>query len=858
MIFEWTQPWMLWGALALVPVLVVYRRSLVDLPRGQQRAALFMRVAVLLLLLLAAAGLVLVKPGDRHFTVVVVDRSRSVDPSATAQVDTVLAEVQRQVRTGDRVAVLPYADGVGELVAADAAWTNAWPAGGTVGTDTATALQAALTAMDPSYAAHVILMTDGWATGDDPGAAASALRRSGAALDVVSMASRLDPEVQISEVRAPSSVHVGEPFRLEVLVDANQAQEATLSLYREGILLAEEPVTLEGGSHLFTFRHVPDEGKLQAYTVRIRAEQDHLVDNNEGQVVVATTGRPRVLAVGRRPRELRPFARALEQEDIEVEVRTEDGIPNDLADLQGFDAVSLHNVPATAMTEEQMRLLRSYVRDTGGGVLLVGGDRSYGLGGYFRTTLEEIMPVHSDFEREREHPSLGMVLVLDKSGSMNGLKLDLAKEAARAALDLLDARDQIGVMAFDDQTQWLSELRSASDRTYIRDRISTLRPGGGTSMGPAMRAALAALDSTDTRLKHVILLTDGMSKPDDFFGLAQAMSAAGITVSTVGIGEGADQPLLEQIASWGEGRSYFTVDPSAVPRIFARETVTATRSALLEEPLLAVPMPGPGMLRGIDFNQAPFLLGCVLTRPKATAEVHLATERGDPLLVSWRYGLGKVVAFMSDAESRWAAEWLSWEDFGAFWAQVLRDTLRVRAPDQLQVQWARQGDALRLDVRTDEAGRPVGDTMDTVTVSVLDPAMGSTVYPLERSGPDRYRTQIPISGRGLHMLRITQSRNGETISETERGYMAGYHEEYRVRPPHTEAMQTWAQLGGGQVVPPDGVVLQTQRSGARVPHALRPLLLKVALLLFLVDLALRRIDFSSYIHRIRSPKKEPS
>ena len=382
---------------------------------------------------------------------------------------------------------------------------------------------------------------------------------------------------------------------------------------------------------------------------------------------------------------------ALEEQNMQVDVRPPRGAPDNLAELQNYDLCILSNVPATALSLRQMEVARTYVQDLGGGLVMLGGDQSFGLGGYYKTSLEEILPVRSDFEKEKEKPSLALMLVIDKSGSMGGEKIEMAKEAARAAVELLGPSDKVGVLAFEGENFWVSEMHSSSDKGFVLDRIASLEAGGGTVMAPAMEEAHETLRSTVAKLKHVIILTDGVSAPGDFEGIAQAMTADRITCSTVAIGGEADQSLLEEIARLGNGRSYVADDPGQVPQIFAKETVTASKSAINEQPFAPSVVRSTQVLSEIRLDEAPFLLGYVVTRPKPTAEVILATESGDPLLAWWRYGLGVTVAFTSDAKARWAAEWISWPQFGQFWAQVVRHALRKSEAKGTFVQIDRKG-----------------------------------------------------------------------------------------------------------------------------------------------------------------------
>jgi uncharacterized membrane protein len=417
--------------------------------------------------------------------------------------------------------------------------------------------------------------------------------------------------------------------------------------------------------------------RLATYTVRIRGlEKDTLLDNNTASGLVFTSGKPRVLLVESDPKLAKHLAWALEQEEIQVDVRPPQGMPDSLNDLQNYELLILSNVPATALTLQQMKLTRTYVQDLGGGLIMLGGDQSFGLGGYYKTELEEVLPVRSDFEKEKEKPSLAMVLVIDKSGSMGGQKMELTKEAAKSAVELLGGNDKIGVIAFEGETYWVNEVQSASNKSSIIERISSIEAGGGTVMAPAMEEAYQALVGTTAKLKHVIILTDGISAPGDFEGIAANMASARITCSTVAVGEDADKKLLEEIARIGNGRSYFTNDPSNVPQIFAKETVAASKSAINEQPFLPQVVRPSRVLDNINFEEAPFLLGYVVTRPKPTSELVLASEARDPLLAWWRYGLGMTVAFTSDAKSRWAAEWLTWPGYSKFWAQLVRHAMR--------------------------------------------------------------------------------------------------------------------------------------------------------------------------------------
>jgi hypothetical protein len=348
----------------------------------------------------------------------------------------------------------------------------------------------------------------------------------------------------------------------------------------------------------------------------------------------------------------------------------------------------------------------------------------------------------------------------------------------------------------------------------------------------------------------MIILTDGVSSPGDFEGIAQAMAAERITVSTVAMGSDAAQDLLEEIARIGNGRYYVADDPSQVPQIFAKETVTASKSAINEQPFTPALVRPTQVLAEIGLDEVPFLLGYVVTRPKATSEVILATEAGDPLLAWWRYGLGMSVAFTSDAKSRWAAEWLSWPQFGQFWAQVARHALRKAEAKGTVVQVSRNG--RRASVSLD-AIEPTGRFLNRVAteLTLVAPGLGTKKLAMAQSAPGRYQAEFDATQAGAYQLLFTQSQDGRVIGQQSRGLAVGYPDELRLRPVNRDLLRSVAQASGGRSDPAPGSVFDP---GPRtVPRAtpLWPYLIAAAALLFVLDVALRRIDLALFLPRAR-------
>lgn len=840
---ELSRPWMLWLLVLLVPVLWYFFKSLSDFPGWQRGISLLVRVCVVLLLVASLAGLTLLLPTDKQYVVLAVDRSLSVDEAAKERIDDFIAAAKSAA--GEHTLALMNVAGRPTAITTDVEALETLDEQECNATNLAAAIETAAAAIPPGYLPKIALLTDGRQTSGDILQAAAT---SKVPVSLVALPVRSDPEVQVAEAKAPAEVRQGEPFFVEVTLASNHEDEGYIDVYRGDILVSEsdKPLKIAAGETKFRFRQSIDSESQTNYDVRIRGFKDALLDNNDASTVVFASGKPSVLVVDSDTSETDHFRWALEEQDMSVQVRPAEGIPRTLTELQKFDCLVLSNVPATAMTLKQMDIIRTYVEDLGGGLVMIGGDQSFGLGGYYKTTLEEILPVRSNFEKEKEKPSLAMVLVIDKSGSMGGEKMELAKDAAKGAAELLGPRDQLGVIAFDGQSYWVSELHSASDKGYIIDRISTIEASGGTSIYPGLSDAYDALSATSAKLKHVILLTDGHSSPGDFDGIANDMVASRITLSSVAVGASADAVLLETLAETGGGRFYLCEDPGSVPQIFAKETVEASKSAINELPFIPLLVRPTQVLAGIDIETAPFLLGYVMTRSKPTSEFILASEAGDPVLTWWRYGLGVTVAFTSDAKSQWAAEWLTWPDFGKFWAQVIRNAMRKSESKGVFVEVDRTGDTAHVAVDSvDLAGQFINEAETKMTL--IRPGLGKEDVLLNQTAPGRYEADFDVPKRGAYHMELSQTRRDVLTFRQTRGIVVGYADELRLGPPAEDLMRRVAKVSGGAYNPTAEELFARSDRTAENILPLWPLLLSLALLLFVADVALRRIDFSLWL-----------
>ncbi|MEM8737109.1 MAG: VWA domain-containing protein [Planctomycetota bacterium] len=707
-------------------------------------------------------------------------------------------------------------------------------------TDLSAALRAAQLTIPDAAAAQVVLFTDRRSTGEGAAAGVAALERQGAEVWVRPLAGLSVPEVAVTGLAAsPAFAHEGEVVRLTAEVVGNRDTAAELRIVHRGVVVARRGVTLRAderqtvavnvpmltpGRTLWTAEIAPvavpgpggsgaapadrgtpaqagadsgasarsseiSEGSGGSGSSRVSGGAgvsgetagglpDYFVVNNAVSTTVHVSGRPRVLVLHGDPRAMRGFATAMEKQDLVVEVRPAEGVPGSLEELLVFDAVVLADVAATELRPAQLGMLKRYVADFGGGLAMLGSENSFGLGGYYGTAVEDVLPLSSRFEQEKEKPSMAMVLVIDKSGSMGGLPIALARQAAKAAVDLLGPQDQVGVVGFDGQAFVAAPLQSASDRAGIKSAIDRLGAGGGTFMYAGMDAARQMLDTASARIKHMIVLGDGVSQAADHAGLAQQLVDSGVTISTVALGGGADQALMSMIAEIGRGRYYLTMDPASVPQIFTRETMQASRSAIKEDLFAAVRVGDHPLLSGYENTELPFTLGYVMTRARPTAQVLLNTDTGDPLLAVNPFGLGQGMAFTGDLTAKWGGEWLAWSGFGKFWSQAMRALVRRPNTDMLEVQTSATDRSLRIEVvEPGVAGEATasGAGVTPWRAEVLDGAGRAEAIEVRPVGVGRYVAEVGLGKSERLTVRLHDPvRNRVRVVQHDRPYPAEY------------------------------------------------------------------------------------
>jgi Mg-chelatase subunit ChlD len=882
--YELLAPKMLGLALLAPFFLWMIGRSLADLPWPQRILSAVFRVAFVALLALGLSRLARTATTQKVCTVYLVDVSESVPDAALDDARLEITKGLAAKPTDALVRVITFAKRPRVVALAEDAKeapvlerhdapasaenkANAQRTGLGAATDLASAMQLAYGQYPSGYLRRAVILTDGVQTDGDLLAEASRARDFGVKIFTIPYHRPVPGEVALRDLRVPDKVRVGEPFNLHANIFSSRPQQVKATLKQgEAIngLDGIRTLDLKPGDNDVTFKSVVRVTGEVTYALDLSdIPEDRFRENNRFAVSVAVPGRPTVLYAEGNPARASYLSAALSAQELDVDVRSPREIPSSIRELERYDFVILSDAPAEAVSLTQQDAIESYVRDLGGGFLFAGGEAGFGLGGWNHTTIERILPVRMDAEKRRDEPQVAMVLVLDRSGSMSGMPIEMAKAAAKATADTLASDDLIEVIAFDSAPTRVVRMTPAKHRARIQGDIARIQAGGGTEIFAAMDAAYQSLTVTRARRKHVILLTDGQAPHNGIRDLVQAMAAEGITASAVGLGSGTDETLLRMIADLGGGRLYKVADPQSLPRVFTRETEMVSRSAAVEEYFQPKVVSPADFLRGIDMSSAPFLHGYVATKMKPPpAQEILASEVPEPILARWHVGLGWSLAWTSDVKNLWAVEWLRWPGYGQFWGQLVREHMRQKKRQQYDMraeidtatgQVKASIDAIGgddrfqngLDAKLTVTGRRTGAPSSDAAAGVDTKEMV-----MRQTAPGRYESDFPLERFGSFLLHaslekgVDDGKGGQKnvqVAESFGHVTNPYPREYLALAPDLVTLLRSAQITGGRMDPDVKAVFDPAGESIRYHEDLWSRFIGAALAVYLLDLLIRRV-----------------
>lgn len=861
------RPWVLWF-LAAVPVLVM-----APYVGGRRRPlpALFpaLRAVILILMLVTLAGPLITHGARNVTTVFVMDRSMSVQPGSADAANRWVTEALASADVDDSAAVITFGAEPDLVVPATSAsripgdWLTTTPDRGYgEATDLASALTLARS-IPVGEQRRIVVLSDGAENIGQAIEQADQAAIDRVPIDVVPLGGVDATDVRIDQVTGPDALWQGDALSVTASIGSGGGGAASVQLIVDGAVVSTEEVLLDPGQTVYTVTSPSLGPGFHAVEVRVQAGGglDKIAQNNSGHLGVMVREQPSVLLVapeGSDPTRLRT---ALTANGAEVTTIVPLEIPVRLSELSGYDSIVLDNVPAWDISEDQQNALVLHTR-SGHGLVVVGGSASYGPGSYAGTDLEAALPVTVKVVDGQQRPTVAVLIVMDKSGSMSynptqvrSAKIDLAKDGVVTAASALTTGDQIGVIAFNDEPVWampMTRLTGQGDLARVEQAIAPLSADGGTELYPALQVGYDSLRNVDADVRHIILLSDGKSRSgtrETYGKLVNDIGNDNITLSTVALGTDADLELLEFLSVEGNGRYHIANAPEEIPVVTFEEAQSVGSQSVLRGAFAPVQQQASPILNDIDVAAMPAVEGYNFAEGRANAQVDLTSDRGDPLLVKWQLGLGRVVAWTADDGSDYATGWAAWPQYDRFWGNALRWTLPDPSTQAVTSSIARDGsgatitldgrvangDGLDLNGSTLQVTMPNGDIVDTAPTQV---------------GPGLYEVRLPDPVPGAYALSLeTGVSQPSAAAAPTTVAMAGSIQtspEWLPAPQGADLLRAIAGRTGGTVrsldTPADDGLFAPRSSSLTGPGSVQPIWpypLIVALALFVVDIFLR-------------------
>ena len=687
-----------------------------------RRLGLILKAAAFALILAALAQPRITVYENKVALAILADTSASISATDLKDESQFATEVERS-RGGNWTRVIPFARATRNSSPQEnlkGAWQLRYTAGaGGRGTNLESAIRDAAASVPAGMVPRILLISDG---NENLGSATRAIwqaQQLGIPVDTMPLAGRPKPLLRLESVSMPGQVFSGERFPIEITVDSPRSAPATVELTAEGKSLGANPVQLAaGGNRIRLHANINSAGAVEL------AGKVTAADLGETRFEEAVTlRRPKALLVSNDPPASQEhLIGTLQANQFEVQ-QSPSGIPNKLDDYQ---LILINNWNAQNIPEPRKEALESFVK-RGGGLGWIGGEQNvYVDKKGEEDALDRTLP--AKLAPPRSPDGTAVVLIIDKSSSMEGRKIELARQAASGVVDNLRPIDSVGVLIFDNTFEWAVPIRKADQPAVIKRLIAGIQPDGGTQIAPALNEAYRRVNPEKAVYKHIVLLTDGISEEGDSMALAREARNNRVTISTVGLGLDVNRAYLERVATAADGKSYFLNDPAGLEQLLLRDVEEHTGMTAVEKQIRPHVVKQAEILDGVDIENAPPLRGYVRFQSRPTADTILDADPTDPLLVRWQYGLGRAAVFTSDAKNRWAVNWVTWPGFDRLWANIFRDLLPHAPASEATADFDRASNELVVDYH--------------LTANVPEPATAPDIFAL---GPSGFQAPLKVS-----------------------------------------------------------------------------------------------------------------
>jgi uncharacterized membrane protein len=818
-------------------------KSDVQISRWRRWLAFSLRAIIVTALILALAGLQWLRAMQGMNAFFLLDRSESIPSPQQDASRAYVTKTAATMKRVDKAGMIVFGSEANIETVANSVVDDSkvFAIVGRERTDIAGAIQLGTAAFPETGQKRLVLMSDGNENIGDAMTALLAAKDLGVTMDVVPLGVERGNDVSVQRFTLPPKLKQGQVFEGKITIQADAPGKAVMYIERDDKLLAQQEVDLSPGKNLFTFPDTLPDAGFYKYDVRVEAPGDTVPQNNRASAFANVKGEPEILVVSSAPEADQPLVAALQSAHLKTKLVGVNGLPATLAEMQSYDSIFLCNVAAGDLGRDAMARLESAVRDFGVGLVCVGGDQTYAAGGYRGTPLEETLPVSMELDSKKVLPKGAVALVMHGMEFANGNQV--ARDCAQGVLQALGPQDEMGVVLWDGTERWLFPMTPAGDKKELGRQIAGMNQGDLPTFEGVLQLAHEGLKKSTANLKHIIVFSDGdPSAPSQ--GLMNALVADRITVSTVLIAGHAGPDNMIWIAAQGHGQFYNIASPDELPQIFIKEAAVILKSAIYEDPFKPQLQFSTEPVRGISAADYPALLGYVATTPKPLAETPLVTDKGDPLLAHWEFGLGRAVAFTSDARAKWAKNWLGWGRYQQFWSQIGQWSLRRLENADFETDVSVDKGEGQISVEALDAQGNYRNFLDLKAVVVSPKGQPMTV-PVKQTGPGHYEAQFPTREVGTYMVNLEDRKDGKTVGSQRVGTSVNYSPEFNNSEPNLNLLRRLAESGGGRLLdlenPADSAFLH-DRQKTYQPQDLWEWLLKFCILLFTLDVGVRRIQ----------------
>ncbi|MHC4663047.1 MAG: VWA domain-containing protein [Planctomycetota bacterium] len=865
-------PWWL-ILLVLVPFAVrLGRKSMAGLSLLRRTFSITLRTLILVLLILALAEVHFVRT-SRDITVLYVwDRSRSVPPEMREGVARFISRTTEAKPYDDRWGVLVFGrvPSVESGASKESYFTGDIESDlGTEGydfTDIGSAIRLGVAAFPPHTGKRIVLISDGNENMGDSVDAARSANENGVKIDVLPLAHTPDNDILIERLILPGEVNKERPFRIKAVVKALRRCKARVTLFRDGANIEQVEREFPAGTSLVSFRQRLSGGREalgQFYKYEVEIEPlafDGESRNNRAYGSVLVRGKPMVAVVANDATEIVEFLRALHQSGIDAAPFTPEQFLNifqSLEQMSQLSALVLVNVSAADINQAQENIQEA-VRDAGVGLVMIGGEHSFGPGGYINTPIEKALPVDMDVKRKKVIPNGALVLIMHTCEFANGNQW--AKDISIAAIKVLDPRDQVGLLFYGWNLRgvgWLFKIQPASNKTKFYGMINNqMNPGDMPDFESTFRMALTGLKNVQAGLKHTIVISDGDPSMTNW-GLIKDFKKNRISISTIAIaphgGQG-DIAKMKRIADITGGKFYHVKanNLSSLPRIFIKEAVRLRKAGIIHKWTPSFFSSDPEQVTGgIGMREFPGVNAyvCTTEKSKATVVLHAQGEDKDPLLAYWQHGLGRSVAWTSDVRPKWAPSWLEWPKFQAFWSQAIRWVAKPAGEAKLQIIPTVAGGRGHIVVDASTISGKITQ-FEEITARVTKPSGEYEDVRLHQVGPGRFEGSFDATRKGTYQITTSyvelekddegKPKKGRLTTSTD----VSFSPEFLAEPPRMHLLEEIASVGGGRMLDFDTrseEVFKHDLKGSKIPLPVWGICLLIALLLFPADVFVRRV-----------------